>query len=64
MKRLNRTEWTDGKDIYVGNPKEGFTLKEKVRIVELEEPTQLKPAPQEVLVDITFDEDVVEPGCD
>lgn len=27
MKRLNATEWTDGKHIYVGNPRDGFKLK-------------------------------------
>ena len=37
MKRLNSTDWTDGVDIYVGSPKEGFTLKEKPESEAVEE---------------------------
>lgn len=30
MKRTgNPNEWTDGKDIYIGNPRDGFTKKDK-----------------------------------
>lgn len=47
MKRLNKTEWTDGKHVYVGNPKQGFTRKDDVveepRVVVLDEPVELEP---------------------
>lgn len=56
MKRLNKDEWTDGKDIYTGSPQTGFVIKESIRIVELEQGVDLKPAPIAIKVNIKFDE--------
>ena len=41
MKRTgNPNEWTDGKDIYIGNPKDGF--KKKSEATKKEEPKEDK----------------------
>jgi hypothetical protein len=58
MKRLNSTTWTDGTHNYTGNPKEGFT-----RVVDSDS-VKLVPAPQEVRVDIKFDDEDENPWND
>jgi hypothetical protein len=39
MKRISDTEWTDGKNIYIGNPRDGFKLK------TVEQPPVMEDAP-------------------
>lgn len=34
MKRLNANEWTDGKDIYYGNPRDGFIKKDEADSID------------------------------
>ena len=46
MKRINETEWTDGKDIYVGNPKQGFTLKQQQSPIVDSGVVELQPMPK------------------